>query len=83
MPPKLTLDRLPCGASGDIIRLDNAGALRRRLIDVGFMPGGRVTPLLRSFGGAMTAYLVGGAVIALRKGDAREIIVREAALPPP
>lgn len=75
MPPTLTLDRLPCGARGRIIQLNSGGAMRRRLLDVGFVPGSGVEPLYCSAGRAMTAYLIGGAVIALRKADARGIVV--------
>ncbi len=38
----MTLDKLPVGASGRIARVGGAGALRRRLLDMGLTPGTRV-----------------------------------------
>jgi ferrous iron transport protein A len=48
---------------------------RRRLLELGFVPG---TPVLRcegTPGGDPLAYLVRGAVLALRRSDARHIQV--------
>ncbi len=53
------------------------GLLRRRLLDLGFTPGARVKPVLKSaFGrGDPTAFWVRGSLIALRREQAREIFV--------
>lgn len=51
------------------------GAMRRRLMDIGITPGGRIRRLFRGPGGEPTAYLVNDTVIALRRGDADTVIV--------
>lgn len=55
--------------------LENHGNMRHRLGELGFVNGTHVTCLQRSFSGDPTAYLVKGAVIALRNSDASDIIV--------
>lgn len=60
------------------ISLSCRGLQRRRLMDLGIIPGTRVVAELRSAGGDPTAYMIRGAAIALRKDQARLVhIVRE------
>ena len=59
------------GVPGDV-------AMSRRLLDVGFTPGAAVTCLFQAPGGDPRAYLVRGAVIALRREDARAVQVEPA-----
>lgn len=75
----LALDRLPEGQSAYVTGLQNTPSMRRRLADLGMIPGTRVTCLYRSPSGDPTAYLIRGAVIALRGCDAAHIQVRPAA----
>lgn len=70
-----TLDALPIGKSACVAALCAAGAQRRRLLDLGFVPGARVEALHASPWGDPVAYGVCGAVIALRRADAREICI--------
>ncbi len=58
-----------------IRRLTSVDQARRRLLHIGFVPGAQATPIRRSPAGDPTAYLVRGAVIALRKEQADEIMV--------
>jgi len=51
------------------------GPQRRRLLDLGFVPGTRVAAEFRSASGDPIAYRVRGALIALRKDQARWILV--------
>ena len=53
------------------------GGIRRRLQDLGFIPGARVACIQRSPLGDPTAYSIRGAVVALRAQDASKIIVTE------
>ena len=46
------------------------------MLDLGFVPGGAVTALQESPWGDPVAYAVCGAVIALRRADARHIAVQ-------
>ncbi len=49
--------------------------MRRRLQDIGLIRGTKVSCIQKSPSGNPTAYLIRGAVIALRNSDARQIIV--------
>ena len=49
------------------------GAMRRRLLELGLVPGTRAECLLRAPSGSPAAYLVRGAVIALRQCDAARV----------
>lgn len=56
--------------------LSAQGELRRRLRDLGFVPGAQVECLGRSPLGDPAAYRVRGAVVALRRRDAQRIALR-------
>lgn len=73
MEDVLTLDRLPVGRSAAVTALSAPEEQRRRLLDLGFVPGGAVTALQESPWGDPVAYAVCGAVIALRRADAHWI----------
>ena len=76
MSPIYPLNELPRGQRAVVCRLDTQGALRRRLMDLGFLPGAVVQSLYRSCCGDPVAYAIGGAVIALRHLDAATVLVR-------
>lgn len=71
-----TLDRLPVGQRSEVTAVSAAADQRRRLQELGFVPGGEVTAVQESPWGDPVAYAVCGAVIALRRADARQITVR-------
>lgn len=75
MPPESTLSSLGRDGTAVVSALTAGGAMRRRLMDLGFIPGARVRALFRGFTGEPTAYLICGSVIALRRRDADTIIV--------
>jgi len=66
---------------GKVARISPAcrGPQMRRLLDLGFVPGTAVEAELVSPGGGLTAYRVRGALIALRKDQARMVYVTRAA----
>lgn len=68
-----TLDQLPVGKTATITELHAEGADRRRLLDLGILPGTNIFAEFRSPLGDPTAYRVRGATVALRKKQAREI----------
>ena len=70
------MSELARGESGTIKRIDHKGNMRRRLMDIGFNIGERVTLLTRAPLGEPSAFYIKGSVIALRKSDARLIIVK-------
>ena len=53
-------------------------AMRRRLLDIGLIPGTRVTCTAVSPAGDPAAYLIRGAVIALRGRDAGGVYLGDA-----
>lgn len=67
------------GTYATVIKLDTKGDLRRRLMDIGLVEGTLVECVRKSPAGDPKAYLIRGAVIALRKEDAKTVLV-EAAL---
>ncbi len=64
------------GQRAAVRALTATGAMRRRLLDIGLIHGTAVECLDRSPGGDPTAYLIRGAVIAIRQQDAADIIVQ-------
>jgi ferrous iron transport protein A len=72
MPP-LTLDQLQPGQTAVITLLTSQGINRRRLMDLGLLPGTLLQAELRSPLGDPVAYRIRGALIALRRSQAREI----------
>lgn len=71
-----TLDRLPVGQRSAVTAVSAPADQRRRLLELGFVPGGEVTAVQESPWGDPVAYAVCGAVIALRRADARQITVQ-------
>ena len=70
-----TLDRVPAGDCAVVDHLTAPEAQRRRLLELGFVPGGEIEAVQESPWGDPVAYSVCGAVIALRRADARQIAV--------
>lgn len=72
-----TLAEVEAGDSARILGIHPSlqGPQRRRLLDLGLVPGTRVLAELMSAGGDPVAYRVRGALIALRKDQARWIMV--------
>ena len=77
LPMSRTLDQLRPGESARIAGLLLGGLRRRRLLDLGFVPGMSVERLQTGPFGDPTAYQVLDTVIALRRRDARCITVTE------
>ena len=69
-----SLDRLGVGYSAEVIKLENAGSIRRRLLDMGITEGSTISCVLRAPLSEPCAYLVKGAVIAIRKNDSKKIM---------
>ncbi len=64
-----TLEKMAVGDTAQIERLHARGTIRRRLLDLGMIPGTRVECLQKSPAGDPAAFLIRGAVIALRCED--------------
>jgi len=63
------------GQTATVIALHTEGSMRRRFMDIGLIENTRVECLGRSPGGDPAAYLIRGAVIAIRSEDGRSIVV--------
>lgn len=76
-----TLEDLPFGEAGEVVGLSPAcrGIQRRRLLDLGVVPGTSVSAELTATGGDPTAYRIRGALIALRREQQRWVRIRERA----
>ena len=66
----LCLSALPEGESAYVTQVRAGPAMDRRLIDLGLVRGTRVTCVLKSPAGDPCAYLIRGALVALRRADA-------------
>lgn len=69
------LSEIKPGERGSISEIEVKGRKKRRLIDLGFTEGTKVACIGESPFGSPRAYMVRGAVIALRTSDTREIYV--------
>ena len=73
----LTLDKLPIGHSDTILTVGGAGALRRRLLDMGLTPKTRVMVRKVAPMGDPIELHLRGYELTLRLEDAREIEIEE------
>lgn len=71
----IQLSRLPEGVSARVQALRAGSGLRRRLLDIGLTRDAQVCCLFASPSGDPRAYLVRGAVVALRGEDAGDVFV--------
>ncbi len=75
----LCLSALREGESAYVTQVDAGPAMDRRLTDLGLVRGTRVTCVLRSPAGDPCAYLIRGALIALRRSDATGVVLERQA----
>lgn len=71
------LANLSLGSVCQIVSLELSGLLRRRILDLGIVPGTMIQCIRRGPSGDPTAYLVRETIIALRSEDAAQILVRK------
>lgn len=69
-----TLNELAIGETAVVRKLLIHGSMRRRLLDIGLIDGTPVQCIGRSPSGDPRAYLIRGAVIAIRSEDCADII---------
>ncbi len=74
-----TLASLKIGANGVVSEISPLcrGMQRRRLMDLGIVPGTRIEAEMSGIGGDPTAYRVRGAAIALRRDQAKLVFLKE------
>ena len=72
-----TLADLEQDETAAVAEVLDRGPLGRRFLDLGLIPGARVACLGRAPLGDPAAYLIAGAVIAIRRRDAGSVLLRE------
>lgn len=70
-----SLNSIEPGERAVISEIKSAEGIRRRLLDIGMIPGTEVECVGRSPSGDPKAFLIRGAVIAIRSEDSAGIIV--------
>lgn len=70
-----TLSSLKVGQIATVKKLHSTGSMRRRLQDIGLIEGTRVECLQKSPAGDPIAFLIRGAVIALRNEDSGNVMM--------
>lgn len=75
MERQLSLPALQPGQRARVCALLNEGSIRRRLLDMGLIENTIVECLGKSPAGDPGAYLIRGAVIAIRAEDGRKILI--------
>ena len=70
-----SLDKLPVRQTARVEELRLNGSIRRRMQDIGLIEGTPVECLQKSPSGDPVAYLIRGAVIALRREDSGRVMV--------
>ncbi len=71
-----SLADLPRGQAGVLDRIDLPADISRRLMELGFLPGSRITAALSAPGGDPRVFRVDGAEIALRSETAERLFLR-------
>ncbi|MBS6951913.1 MAG: ferrous iron transport protein A [Enterocloster asparagiformis] len=71
-----SLNDINPGEKATVKELVSTGSIRRRLLDIGLVENTEVECLGRSPAGDPCAYLIRGAVIAIRSEDCRNILVQ-------
>ena len=72
---QISLNHLPVGRKANVTMLTADGTARRRMLDLGIIDGTEIEPLYKSPSGNPVAYLIRGAVIALRSDVSEKIMV--------
>ena len=70
-----SLDSLPNGAEGRLVRLGGERSFRRRLMELGLLPGTPVRVVRRSDVGGVLELEVRRCRLSVRSGEARELFV--------
>jgi len=68
---------IPLGSRAVVQKVESCGSIRRRLLDIGLTKGTEVECALVNPGGNLIAYVIRGALIAIRDDDAKKILVEE------
>jgi len=71
----ISMDKMKVGEIAEVKEIKTRGAMRRRFLDLGLIQNTEIECVGISVGGDPSAYLIRGAVIAIRNDDASKINV--------
>ena len=74
----MSLDEIKLNEKAIIKKVECQGNIKRRLLDLGFIKGTEITPILISPSKDPRAFYMRGSTIALRKEDAKNVLVKSA-----
>ena len=72
---KITLNNTKIGQKSKVLKITNDNSIKRRLLDMGLTLGTEVETVLKNYEGNLVAYMIRGALIAIRNEDAEGILV--------
>lgn len=72
----ISLDKLPLNKKGIILELNCNLSIKKRLLDLGLIPGTYITPVLKSPFGEPTAFEFRNTIISIRNNDTSLIKVK-------
>ena len=72
---KYKLSDLKVGEYGTVLSIDTDEKIKRRLLDIGLVPGTKVECLLKSPLGEPKAYNIRGCIFSLRNEDTKKITI--------
>ncbi len=75
----MKLSDLKVGEKGTVLGIGKSvrGQQRRRLLDLGLVPGTEVSAQIQSLGGDPTGYRIRGATIAIRRNHASQVFIKD------
>ncbi len=73
----MTLDMLEAGGTATVKTINNQSTERRRLLDLGILPGTKIENVMPSPLGDPIAYRIRDSVVALRREQARLIEIEK------
>lgn len=71
----LSLENTRIGQKVRVKKVISNSSIKRRLLDIGLTPGTIIERVFENFSGNLSAYMIRGALIAIRNEDASEIVV--------
>ena len=74
---ELSLCDVPIGSKVVVKKNLASGSIKRRLLDIGLTPGTIVESVFCNPGGNLIAYMIRGALIAIRDDDAKDVLIEE------
>ena len=76
MDKQKTLNDIMTGQSAYVKEIRSEGSIRRRLLDIGLIENTLVSCVGESPLGDPAAFMIRGAIIAIRRGDCENIIIK-------